>query len=211
MVAIPASRMPRKRLAGIVASVALAAVLAGCGGAGTRTVVRVVTTPAAGPTPNSAASTTATTPSRTPSGPITQSLGKPIARETVKVPCSAAGSVRISVLELRVQGRLMTLELGFTPNDFAPPPAGVSDAMQIYDWTCNYDQFVVSLVDPVHLKRYVVVSDAAGNSLSPQDLRAPNGHQVTGDWVFAAPPPDVTSLDVQAGNFPTLTSVPIQR
>ena len=58
----------------------------------------------------------------------------------------------------------------------------------------------------------MVVQDSDHNYLtSGTNSAAVNGQMTAGNWTFAAPPPDVTSIDVQVGNWPTFTNVPIQR
>jgi hypothetical protein len=114
------------------------------------------------------------------------------------------------VLALQVHGPLATLRLGFTPRD---PNRSASDTISLFDMTCqgNTD---VTLVDPVGLKRYVVVKDSDFNSLQPSPLfgiKAVSGQTSTGNWVFAAPPASVTSIDVQVSNWPTFQNLPIQR
>lgn len=208
--------MVAKRLATIIPLVVLtSAVLAACGGGTTRTVVRVVTRPASAATTTSSAGTTATptttSTSAGPAQPVAQQRPKPLATETLRISCTPGATIRLTVFALRVQGRLMTLEMGLTPNNFPLPGPGVDPAVQVLAQQCGDEAFVVSLIDPVHLRRYSVVSDAAGNALAPNDLRADNGHTVVGDWVFAAPPRNVKTLNLQAGDFTTINNIPVQR
>jgi hypothetical protein len=72
----------------------------------------------------------------------------------------------------------------------------------------------ISLVDPVGLERYIVVKDSSDTELAPSavgGIQAVIGQTAIGDWVFAAPPASVTSIDVQVGDWPTFDSIPIQR
>jgi hypothetical protein len=194
--------MRDKQLAGVILAVLASACVAGCGGS-TKTVTvrasatstKAATTPATTSTSSTAASAPATTP---------------LAQETVRQPCSPGATVTIAVLGLHVSGQLATLQLAFTPRD---PNASASEAISLFNMTCN-GSTDVDLVDPVGLKRYVVVKDSSNNVLQPDPVfgvRATSGQTATGSWVFAAPPASVTSVDVQVANWPTFNNIPIQR
>lgn len=124
--------------------------------------------------------------------------------------CSPGATVQISVLGLQVQGQLATLRLGFTPHD---PTKSADQTISLFDMACHGNTDV-TLVDPVQLKRYVVVKDSAHNQLAPDSvggIQAVSGQTSTGGWVFAAPPASVTAVDVQVGDWPTFRNIPIQR
>jgi hypothetical protein len=200
--------MGGERVPSIIVAMALAGtLLAGCGGGSkTVTVTSSATTNAAPPTPPAAVSTTSVT--ATTSAPAQSAT--PLAQETVKESCSPGATVTIAILGLHVHGQLATLELGFTPHD---PNASSDDKISLFDMTCN-GTTDVTLVDPVGLKRYVVVADADQDHLEPNPVfgvQAVSGQTATGNWVFAAPPASVTSINVQVANWPTFTNVPIQR
>jgi hypothetical protein len=113
------------------------------------------------------------------------------------------GKVDVSVLSLTVRGKLAQLALSITPHTgetlfqsmnkvFGGVPA-------------------VSLVDPVNLKRYVVVKDSAGKELGAGNAAVALKGSTTLNYTFAAPPENVASVDVQFGDFPPFRSVPISR
>jgi hypothetical protein len=197
------------RVLGIVlAALVVAGALTACGGK-TKTVTSTVSKGAAAPTTTSAdttpgASTAATTTAASGTG------AQPVAQETVRSACSPGATVTIAVLGLRVQGSLATLTLAFTPHD---PNKSASDQISLFDMNCSQGSDV-NLIDPVGLKRYEVVKDSNQNSLGPGDLQvtAVSGQMATAHYTFAAPPANVTAIDVQVSdNWPQFTNVPIQR
>jgi hypothetical protein len=185
-------------------TVALAlACLAGCGGS-----TKTVTVKASGTT--KAASTPATTSTSSTTATTSAAAAAALAQETAKESCSPGATVQISVLALQVHGQLATLRLGFMPHD---PSKSADDTISMYDMACEGDTDV-ALVDPVGLKRYVVVSDSENHDLAPNvvtGIQAVSDQTATGDWTFAAPPASVTSIDVQVGAWPTFSNIPIQR
>lgn len=199
--------MGGKRVPGIIVAVALAgALLAGCGGGSkTVTVITSATTKTPVPAP---VTTTAISPTSTTSAPARSAAR--LTEETVKESCSPGATVTIAILGLQVHGQLMTLQLGFTPRD---PNQSASATINLFDMACHGNTDV-SLVDPVGLKRYVVVQDAGNHDLEPDSvdgIQAVSGQTATGNWVFAAPPASVTSINVQVGDWPTFNNIPIQR
>jgi hypothetical protein len=134
-----------------------------------------------------------------------------LAQETVPAPDSKGGTVDIAVVGLAVQGQLATLSVRFTPH-FPAEPADKS--ISLYDMSGNaLDQDQVSLVDPVGLKRYLVVKDSNNVALGADEVltEAVNNSSVTAHWTFAAPPANVTRIDVDLGPFQPLNNVPISR
>jgi len=183
------------------------ALLGGCGGSSkTVTVTSSAGTSTTVPTPASASSTTSVTGAT--SAPAQSAT--PLAQETVKESCSPGATVTIAILGLQVHGQLMTLQLSFTPRD---PNQSASTTINLFDMACHGDTDV-SMVDPVGLKRYVVVQDSGNHDLEPDSvdgIQAVSGQTASGNWVFAAPPASVTSINVQVGNWPTFNNIPIQR
>jgi hypothetical protein len=134
-----------------------------------------------------------------------------VAQETVKAPASQDGTVDIAVLGITVQGQLATLAVRFAPHF---PSAAPDDTISLDDMSDNsLSQDQVSLVDPVGLKRYLVVKDANQDWLGADEVstEAVNNSSVIAHWTFAAPSPDVTKLDVELGPFPPLNDIPISR
>jgi hypothetical protein len=134
-----------------------------------------------------------------------------LGQETVPAPDSKGGTVDIAVVGLAVQGQLATLSVRFTPH-FPSEPADKS--ISLYDMSGNaLNQDQVSLVDPVGLKRYLVVKDSNNVALGADEVftEAVNNSSVTAHWTFAAPPANVTKIDVDLGPFQPLNDVPISR
>lgn len=71
----------------------------------------------------------------------------------------------------------------------------------------------IQLVDGKNAKLYLVASDGAGQCLCTRDLRfltLKEGAQVILSATFAAPPADVTTVDVIVPSFGTVKDVPVQ-
>jgi hypothetical protein len=182
--------------------------LVGCGGDdGDDRAGTPATTAAPEETADDGAAPSPTAEPTTTAEPETQD---PLVARTVKARTRKTTTLDIAVQSLQVTGKLATLELSFTPHD--------SDA-ESYDSSIADLNSIgggppqIALVDPVNLKRYVVVNDAADNDL--ESLLAvtrpePDATAVT-THTFAAPPPDVTKIDVAVADFTTFHDVPIER
>ncbi len=134
-----------------------------------------------------------------------------IAQQTARVPKSKDATVDIAVLGLAVQGRLATLTVRFTPHF---PDDSPGQSISLYDMSDNaLGTNQVSLVDPVGLKRYLVVQDSNNNALGSNEVttEAVNNSSVVAHWTFAAPPASVTKIDVEVGPFPAFNDLPITR
>jgi hypothetical protein len=70
-----------------------------------------------------------------------------------------------------------------------------------------------SLIDPVNLKRYVVVKDSGGKELQTDEIFTHMTNEQTSSayYTFAAPPQSVKAIDVQLGSWPTFRDVPVER
>jgi hypothetical protein len=194
-----------------IVSLALALALAACGG-GVKNSGAARRSTSTGTTASS--QTTPTTGAVADSGTTSTTAGAPttaLAQETVPAPDSKGGTVDIAVVGLAVQGQLATLSVRFTPH-FPSEPADAS--ISLYDMSGNaLDQDQVSLVDPVGLKRYLVVKDANNVALGADEVltKAVNNSSVIAHWTFAAPPANVTKIDVDLGPFQPFNDVPISR
>jgi hypothetical protein len=207
----------RRRIAtaATVAAVALALSLAACGGGVKNS--NATTSATTGTTGTTAsAGGQSTTGTATISGSDTTSTtndaaAPAVAQETVKAPESKDGTVDIAVLDIAVQGQLATLRVRFSPHFPSQPP---DDSISLYDMSGNaIDPSEVSLVDPVGLKRYLVVKDSNNQELGSDEVytKAVNNSSVIAHYTFAAPPASVSKIDVQLGPFPPLNDVPITR
>jgi hypothetical protein len=151
------------------------------------------------------ATPTATTASGEPAGE--GAAPEAIAEQTgLQARGSKETTVDIAVTGLKVDGELATLSLAFTMHG----SEDTSDSL--FELNGGYRLFV-TLVDPVNLKRYIVVKDSDGRELQTDASEAyvPNDGTATAQYTFAAPPPDVAEIDVQVGDWPTFRDVPIER
>lgn len=206
----------RRRSAGAIASMAAAALaLTACGGgiknsnaatSATTGTTGSVSTNQTTPPPPSTVSTTATA-----TGTVGAAATPVLAQQTVRAPDSKGGTVDIAVVGLAVHGQLATLTVRFTPHF---PDKSPDDSISLYDMSNNaLAQDQVSLVDPVGLKRYLVVEDSNHNALGSDEVytEAVNNSSVVGHWTFAAPPATVAKINVEVGPFPPFYDVPISR
>lgn len=134
-----------------------------------------------------------------------------VATQTVKARGEHARSatVDLAVQSLRVDGELATLTLSFTPHD----PEAAPDTGYTIDELNDDNNLFVSLVDTVNLKRYVVVEDSDNDALETRThiTSAPLDASATTQHTFAAPPADVSEIDVFVGDWPPFRDVPIER
>lgn len=161
-----------------------------------------------------------------PSSPAAASTSPgaaPAPKKSVTFPgITTGGTVTVGFQGLQVRGQLAVLSLTWTPR---VPGGSVGN---IDHW--NISQMAsgqsigggnVSLVDNQNLKRYVLVKDSnghvVGSSGDDGDLTVNNpgqdatsGQTVPATYTYAAPPPNVTSIDVYADDR-LLFNVPITR
>lgn len=197
----------------IAAAVAAAALtLGGCGGdddepdrAATPTATPAATEPGDEATETATPTATATATGGAAEGGPAQAL----AEQTVQARGARDTTVDIRVLSLAVAGRLATLTLEFSAHD---PSAAPDDTFTLYDLNGSNTLFV-TLLDTVNLRRYKVVQDTSGQFLESRDSRTavPLDGTATAEYTFAAPPADVTEIDVSVGDWPTFRDVPIER
>lgn len=169
---------------------------------------------AATPTPTATAEAEQTpTPTPTAEGTATPEGGAvegAIAEQTgLKARGARETTVDIAVTGLEVDGELATLSLVFTMHE---PEAPEDTSYSLYDLN-GRDPLYVTLVDPVNLKRYNVVQDSGGQKLESGAVETdvPLDSPTTAQYTFAAPPPDVTEIDVSVGDWPVFRDVPITR
>jgi hypothetical protein len=131
------------------------------------------------------------------------------ATQTVKARGARNTTIDLAVLGLEVQGKLATLTLSFTVHN---PEAAPDADYSLYDLN-GEEALLVSLIDPVNLRRYNVVKDSSGEELQSGYIQTRAALDVpeTARYTYAAPPPDVTKIDVSVGDWPTFRDVPIQR
>ncbi|WP_165970530.1 hypothetical protein [Actinomadura sp. 6K520] len=134
--------------------------------------------------------------------------GEPVTKGTFDSPIAPGAKVDIAIMGLKARGRLATLTTQFTPRI---PPGGETNPNP-YELN-GRNGLGTSLIDPVNLKRYVVVKDSGGKELETHDIFTHIANNQTGHFAFtfAAPPEDVRAVDVQIGSWPTFRNIPIER
>ncbi|URM95728.1 hypothetical protein LUW76_16090 [Actinomadura madurae] len=134
--------------------------------------------------------------------------GKPVVKGTFDSPAAQGAKVDIAIMGLRVKGKLATLNVQFTPHVPGAAPG------RINAYGLNGDHGLgTSLIDPVNLKRYVVVKDSSGKELETDDIftHMTNDQVTPFYFTFAAPPENVKTIDVQIGSWPTFRDIPVER
>ncbi|KPM52800.1 hypothetical protein ACG83_25470 [Frankia sp. R43] len=133
--------------------------------------------------------------------------GSPAAARTTRIK-GAGGNVDVGFVDLRVDGRLLQLDLLFTPRYADDPGTEIS----LYEMAGRRDASV-TLIDTTNLLRYTVVEDSGGVALAPAagTTRARNNEAVSGTYTFAAPPASVTALDVYLNDQLIVDDAPISR
>jgi hypothetical protein len=132
---------------------------------------------------------------------------KAIVKATFDSPIAAGAKVDIAILGLKVTGKLAQLTLAITPH-----VVGETDSPSVYDLNGG-NRPEAALIDTVNLKRYVVVTDAAGNQLQPDyiTVKLQNEQPNVQTYYFAAPPPNVRNVDLVFGRWLPFRDVPISR
>lgn len=132
---------------------------------------------------------------------------KVVAKGTFDSPMAPGAKVDIAINRLKVDGRLATLTAQFTPHVPNPP---LKPTLYRLNGENGLDP---ALVDPVNLKRYIVVKDARGHELQTDEISTNLGNEQPTQvhFTFAAPPENVKSVNVQLGTWPTFRAVPVER
>lgn len=161
---------------------------------------------AAPPTPGSPSDATA-------SSPVGDQLGQPVATRT-----SAKGGARITLTLYPVQRDGATSHLNLTLSS----PASAAERVQVSDTLADGNYSAgdkdgltadgLQLVDGKNAKLYLVASDGQGQCLCSRNLQTmflQEGIPVLISATFAAPPADVTAVDVRIPAFGTVRNVPV--
>ncbi|MDO5627358.1 MAG: hypothetical protein Q4G43_03455 [Mobilicoccus sp.] len=198
---------PRTLLtAAVVATFALAGCTAdGETEAGEGTTQEVVTTDGSAPqqeSPAAAGDGQAT-------GPV-ERFTEPLATTTIPSP-QGDGDMTIEVLDLKRRGQLVFLNATITR------PQVDEDQPNANAFSYLGGSPVPTVIDPINLKQHRPVETESGPLGPPSEGGAwvnwstASGGTWTVSATFAAPPEDVTHLDVQLGsNLPVFTEVPLQ-
>lgn len=132
-----------------------------------------------------------------------------IAKATYNAPFAPDATVEVAVHGLNRRGRLLDLVFSLTPR----VPGGDQSDQRINPYRILGRQSLnVTLIDTVNLKRHLVVKDSRGRELKPDDVWTNTliGRQLVLTYTFAAPPEDVTKMDVHIANWPPFTDVPVE-
>ncbi|MET8001536.1 hypothetical protein [Nonomuraea glycinis] len=135
-----------------------------------------------------------------------------IATRETKVASGAAGAggtARADVTVLKRQGKTITLNWTLTVVD-----GEVNMHNGMGSATLDYSVSGVSLIDPVNAKRYRVARNGTGSDAEcvcsdTQGEFLKKGQTVTLYALFAAPPADVTKVNIEMPMIGVLTDVPI--
>jgi hypothetical protein len=136
-----------------------------------------------------------------------EALANPVATVQAKTGMEEDpdGSVKVDVLALKRKDKLLIMTAAVTPRNSLAEPQSLFTVLGKHSW-------FPTLVDTKNLKLYSVVR-SGGSRLSSKDLgvKAASGQPMFVYAVFAAPPADVTSINVQfADGIPALNDVPVQ-
>ncbi|GAA3944152.1 hypothetical protein GCM10023085_27700 [Actinomadura viridis] len=141
--------------------------------------------------------------------PSVDGAAKAVVSGTFDTPLVTGGKVDIAMMGLRARGRLAMLTVRLTPR----LPAGFSDQDPSPYRLNGSNSLGTALIDPVNLKRYVVVKDSSGRELQSNDISTQivNNQPAVLTYTFAAPPENVKAVDVQYGSWPTFRNIPVER
>ncbi|MEV6032022.1 hypothetical protein AB0L65_12780 [Nonomuraea sp. NPDC052116] len=160
--------------------------------------------------PQAVAETTSEPPATAPAEQAPPQETRVIAsREADVYGAGKRGKARVDITALKRQGRTLSLQWTITALDGkVNVHNGLSTA------TLDYTVSAVSLIDPVNAKRYRVArngtdQDAKCVCSDTQGQFLDKGDASTLYAVFAAPPADVTKINIEMPMIGVLTDVPI--
>ncbi|WP_433512316.1 hypothetical protein ACQP2T_52630 [Nonomuraea sp. CA-143628] len=155
------------------------------------------------------AATTGSAPAEAqPTAPAQET--KVIASREVKVGAGGQyGKARVDITALKRQGRTISLNWTVTATE-----GKVNLHNGMGGGTLDFTVSAVSLIDPVNAKRYRVARNGTGEDAKcvcsgTQGQFLDSGDASTLYAVFAAPPPDVTKINVEMPMMGVFTDVPI--
>lgn len=145
-----------------------------------------------------------------PSQTAPSQQGEIIATREAKVASGGMyGKARVDITALKRQGRTVSLTWTVTATD---GKVNLHNGMST--GTLDYTVSNVSLIDPVNAKRYRVARNGTGQDAECVCSGTQGQFLETGDAstlyaVFAAPPPDVTKVNVEMPMIGVFTDVPL--
>ena len=201
----------------------LLGVLAGCSGDSETTTVTVQATTNESPATETSGDTTDATETTTETG--STDTGEDASQE-VAVLASAESSIggdpaRIEIVSLRRSGAVVQLTMRLHNLREEGETGSIQIGSTFDDLLAKYKEFnnpggtldAVYLVDGQNRKKYLVARDSEGHPLTDTNLSAnfiDPGQFVTLSATLAAPPAEVTEVDVFIPQFGSLPSVPIE-
>ena len=184
--------------------VALIPLLVGCtigGGDPTPTTTQSSVAPSAGTTAPSSVEAS----SAAQAGVDLTNLPAPIASATIAAHVSGDPNAKLTINlhQLRRTGKVVTATFSFQVT------STVTEADSLFDYL-NRQSWWPYLVDTQNLKRHDVVTGGGARAKTDDLTSFAPGQTLYAYAMFAAPPQDVTTVDVQMlGGAPTATNVPI--
>ncbi|WP_210491893.1 hypothetical protein [Patulibacter sp. SYSU D01012] len=124
-------------------------------------------------------------------------------------------TVDLTIRSLVVRGRTATLRVAAVPHGWGDAEAATGGAPTLWDLNPGPSTAGVAaqLIDVEHLRRHLPLEDSEGESVATMNYagKVPDGQAIEASWVFAAPPADVRTMDVQVGNWPIFREIPVVR
>jgi hypothetical protein len=122
-------------------------------------------------------------------------------------------TVDLIVRGLTVRGRTATLRITAIPRGWRGATRDEFPALYELNPGPSSEGVSAQLIDPVNLRRHLPLEDSEGESVATMTYAGQNGdgQPIEASWIFAAPPGDVRSMDVQVGNWPIFREVPVDR
>ena len=181
------------------------------------------------PAPSVSSSAVATTPAPTATDPATSGAGATESGAPNEAPSDLGDpaatrngtaddqKAKLVVYPVRRSDTLATLHFTLTVDPAADDGIFVLDLFGDGDATTGDSQSATSvdgvrLVDSARRKLYLAASDGKGNCLCTRGLQGDlePGHTYTFYATYAAPPAEVTAVDVAFPQFGTVSRVPVQ-
>ncbi len=161
--------------------------------------------------PAHASAATVTTPRAGTTGASQGAADGAVASRTAsfRAPGGGSGTVEVGFVSLKVDGRLATLTVVWTPR-YSDLPR--DKEISVFDMFAAHSP-AIALVDSTNLKRYVVVQDSRNTELGASGPRTKtvNNTPVSASYTFAAPPEDVRTVDVYADDRLLFDDAPVSR
>jgi hypothetical protein len=136
-----------------------------------------------------------------------EAFRNPLASVEVPMPLDGdqAAKVKVDLLGLKRQGKVLNLTAAITPT------TTLSEDFNLYELV-GKTTWKPRLVDVENLKLYSVVANSSGGTLQSESIgdRVPAGAPLLVYAIFAAPPGNVSAINVQvADQIPAFENVPI--